>query len=364
MKRFIYVAGVDYEFKGVDFRTLANNRMRRRINWNTAREELSFTIFDVRRGEVYTNSVTYPGGKKVELPTTTTPRSAITKANFDASTDTAGATHYRFKDGQRDKMSIVDVYQEIQRVGAADPGSLVELSIFSHAWYGGPILVNSYDDGFVTSTPPLSSKPVITRIPGNARDPDDVDPRAAKDFIAPTMDASQLANFQRAFGPDSFIWCWGCTFPELVHRFLYKVEHHPKYKDSGVGDEEVFDFKGLDSEMADYLEVFLSSSLGGPFPDRKNIDLKFKHIKYFFCLMTVSTYLHSLAVNAKVKTFGANVGTYAEFDQSGSLPLMNISRRFMRHFAFYKNYLGFSFDPEGRRYGEYEPSFTCIAPAP
>ncbi len=364
MKRFIYVAGIDYEFKGVDFRIFANNRMKRRINSNKAKDELAFTIFDVHRGEVYTNSVTYPKGKKAEAPATTTPKAALTKANYDASRGADGETHYRFKDGQRDKMSIVDVYKEVQKIGSRDPGTLVELSFFSHAWYGGPILVNSYDDAIVTTTPPGSATPVATPVPVNARDPDDMDPRGAKDFIAPTMTAVQLDNFQKAFGPNSFIWIWGCTFPRLVHEFLHKVEHHPKYKDTGVGDDEVFNFKRLDSAMADYLEAFLSPALGGPFPDKKNIDLKFKFIKYFFCLMTVSTYVHTIAVNSKVKAFGANVGTYADYDEGVSLPLMNVHSGFTRHFTFYKNYMGFAFDPEGRRYGEYRPNFTCSAPPP
>lgn len=364
MKRFIYVAGVDYEFKGVDFRIFADNRMKRRINWNKAKDELGFTIFDVRRGEVFTNSVTYPSGKKSESPAKTTPFAAIAKANYDRSTRPDGTTRYRFKDGQRDKMSIVDVYSAVQHIGSTDPGTLLELSFFSHAFYGGPILVNSDDDGSMTATPSGSTTPVVTPVPPGARDPDDKDPRAPKDFIAPTMDATQLGNFQKAFGSESFIWSWGCAFPRVVHRILHKVEQHPKYKDSGVGDDEVFTFKNLDNELADYLESFLSSLLGGPFPDKKNFDLKFKFIKHFFCLMTVGTYQHTIAVNSKVKTFAANVGTYAEYDQGVPLPLMNVFKGFARHFTFYRNYLGFTFDPEGRRYGEYTPGFTCTAPTP
>ena len=28
------------------------------------------------------------------------------------------------------------------------------------------------------------------------------------------------------------------------------------------------------------------------------------------------------------------------------------------------NYLGFNFDSEGRRYGEFSPAFACVAPGP
>jgi hypothetical protein len=111
MKRFIYVAGVDYDFKGVDFRVFADNRMKRRVKANSAKEELAFTIFDVRRGEVYANSVTYPGGKKSETPTKATPYAAISKANYDAWRGADGETHYKFKDGQRDKTECVKHFE-------------------------------------------------------------------------------------------------------------------------------------------------------------------------------------------------------------------------------------------------------------
>jgi hypothetical protein len=140
MKRLIYVAGMDYEFKGVDFRIFADNRMRRRINANKAKDELTFMIFDVRRGEVVTNVVTYPSGKKTETPSKTTPFASLSKSNYDSSTS-SGEIHFTFKGGQRDKMSIVDVYKAVQKIGTDDPQSLIELSVFSHAWFGGPILV-------------------------------------------------------------------------------------------------------------------------------------------------------------------------------------------------------------------------------
>jgi hypothetical protein len=52
------------------------------------------------------------------------------------------------------------------------------------------------------------------------------------------------------------------------------------------------------------------------------------------------------------------IGTYSEYD-SGTLPLMHVAKSFGRHFNFYESYLGFSFDPEGRKYGEFSPTLTC-----
>jgi hypothetical protein len=66
MKHIILVAGVDYEFKGVDFRVFCDSRVKRILARNTKKEDLTFQIFDFRRGEVATHEFTYPAGKRVE----------------------------------------------------------------------------------------------------------------------------------------------------------------------------------------------------------------------------------------------------------------------------------------------------------
>jgi len=43
---------------------------------------------------------------------------------------------------------------------------------------------------------------------------------------------------------------------------------------------------------------------------------------------------------------------------------MSVDAGFSAHFAFYKNYLGFSFDPDGRHYAIYTPGGACTAPTP
>src|SRR5205814_1820680 len=136
-------------------------------------------------------------------------------------------------------------YQAVRDIGASatDKNTLIELSFFSHGWMGGPILVNSFDD---RSTDPSGSPADLAGL--TVRDPDDRDARAALDFIAPTMDAAALANFQNAFHPDGFVWIWGCAFPRLVHTLLTKIERNKNYKSSGVGDETVFTFNNLETD--------------------------------------------------------------------------------------------------------------------
>lgn len=366
MRQFILVAGVDYEFHGVDFRLFCNNRMKRLVARSKKNEDLTFRILDVRKGEVATHELTFSTGKRVEKITTLTPSpfKSITKANYDT-TVVAGETHYRFKEGQRDKMSILDVYRAVQQVGVDAPGTLAELSIFSHAFMGGPILVNSFDDGIVRRTimtSDLGPLSIPFMLPTGARDPDDMDPRAAKDFVPPTMTATALATFQSAFHPDGFIWIWGCAFPKLVHEMLHKIERHPSYKDRGVSDDEVFRITNFERAHADTLEDWLRPERG-PIPDKTRIEIEFKFLKHFFCKVTEASYTHAIARNAKVKAFGGLMGTYSDYDK-GTLPLMSVHKGFARHFTFYQNYLGFGFDPEGRKYGEYKPTFVCTPPSP
>ena len=282
----------------MDFRIFCDNRMKRLIAANTAKSELTFQIFDVRKGEVATHVVTYPGGKKTTASSVLSPSpfQAVTKAHYDR-TVSGGETHFHFKEGQSDKMSILDIYTAVQSLGAASANELMELSFFSHAWMGGPILVNSFDDGIVNVAMPLGP-PIAFPMPSGARDPDDNDPWAAKDFISPTMDAAALTNFKNAFHSDAFVWIWGCAFPRLVHEILHKVERNAAYKDSGLGDDTVFTIKNFNVSQADLLEKWIKTEMSGPFPDKKNIVIEFKFLKYFFCKITAASYTQHIAKNA------------------------------------------------------------------
>ncbi len=357
MKQVVLVAGIDYEFKGVEFRIFSGNRLKRLLAKNTAKEDMTFHLFDVKSGEVERHDVTYPGGKQTIKLTKSAPFTKLGKANYNR-TVVAGEAHYDFKNGQRGHLSVTDVYAAVQQIGRDAPGTLLELSFFSHAWHGGPILVNSFDDGQLIG-PPLSigGPPSVIVLSPAERDPDDYDPRP-KDFSPPNMDAAKLKQFKDAFRADGYCWNWGCAFPRVVHEILHKLETHKDYRASGLGDDDLFVFTNF---RAEHLAIL--SPLFGPFPNPRRVELKFKHLKYFFCRVTEASYTHRLAANSGVKTYGGVMGTYSEYD-TGSLPLMNVYKGFSRHIQFYKNYLGFSFDPEGRRYGEYKPACSCVAPGP
>jgi hypothetical protein len=364
MKQYVLVAGVDYEFKGVDFRRLSDNRRQRIVAANAARTNLRFTTIDFRAGEVVVTDVTYPAGKKVETSSRPQTFTAVTRSSYTSVTYADGSTHNRFKPGQFGTASILDVYRIVREIGTNDPGTLVELDIFSHGWMGGPILVNSDDDRTaivpVPSVAPASSTVVLTAT-GTMRDPDDMDPRPQYDFLAPTMDAAALMLFRAAFAVGGVVWLWGCSFPTVVHHLLTAIERSSGYKSTGLGDDDVLTLTNLTAEDVDYLEVFVKPLLG-PFPaPRSRVTTKFKYLRYFACVANRSSFAAQVADAANVPTLAAPLGTYAEYD-SGRLPLMNVFSGFTAHFRFYRNYLGMTFDPEGRRYGIYMPATSCPPP--
>lgn len=357
MKQVILVAGVDYKFqgKGVDFRTICNDRMARLLAANRAKEDMTFRIFDFKSGEVVTHEVTYPAGKKAEKVDRKAPFRSISKANYNEEVS-GGEKHYKFKDDQTGVMSVLDVYAAVQQIGASAAHTLRELSIFSHGWMGGPILVNSYPDGFINLPVPGVGPPMRFALPAGARDPDDKDARD-KDFMPPNMGAASLKHFQDAFHADGFAWIWGCAFPRPVHQLLTAMEDHRRYRERGLGDNVVFTFTNLNAAEIEMLQGWLRRA----FPDRRKVELQFKDLKYFFCRISAESYSQLLATSAGVKVFGALQGTSSGYDK-GPRPLMRVDPTFVRHFRFYQNYLGFTFDPEGRRYGVYKPGLSCRPP--
>lgn len=100
-----------------------------------------------------------------------------------------------------DSISIVHVYRHIIELGRRSPGSVAGLHVFSHAWAGGPILVN-------TDQAP--------RFSGSAeRDPADKDGRT-KDFSAVNM--PEREHFAAAFAPGAIAKIWGCYATTLYRR--------------------------------------------------------------------------------------------------------------------------------------------------
>ncbi len=105
-----------------------------------------------------------------------------------------------------DLMGAVDIYTYLSEVGASRPKTLIDFSVFSHAWQGGPILFNT-----VSQT---------QRAGKLERDDKDLDMRANQDFTSPNVD--RWDDMKKAFAPGSNIHIWGCFATTI---FLHMVQH-------------------------------------------------------------------------------------------------------------------------------------------
>jgi hypothetical protein len=130
-----------------------------------------------------------------------------------------------------DSISIKHVYDHIIELGAKAPGALKDFHIFSHAWAGGPILVETHEDAAYEAGGTNAA----------LRDPQDKDPRT-KDFDPANM--PRLSDFKAAFAPDSIAKIWGCM-ATTAYRNLIRAAAQAK------SDAEIisFDWSGTSRSM-------------------------------------------------------------------------------------------------------------------
>ena len=355
-KQALIMSGFDYQGGGVDFLAMAKNRRARLLKKDST---VTVTILDVGSGKTIVSEMKTPAsGPSARREISTVTRSPVTSGNYSA-----GLSHHaRFDQNQAGRMSILDLYAAVQAIGSdkATKGSLVEVSVFSHGWMGGPILVDSMDNSGSAT----------------ARDPDDKDARLFKDFTAPTMTGTQLTAFRAAFATGAFWWDWGCAFTESYRQVTHGFLKSPLYRRTPRGklnDTDKVKF-GFSQQMA---EEFYGDDVAffpqNKYTSGKNIgkfkELTFqrtvKEVREFFLRGVDNCYHHKVAHAANISARGAFLGTFADYeenDKSIKLPLMEIPRNyriFKNDFTSYINMwirdFGFAQEAEGHGYGIFPP---------
>jgi hypothetical protein len=339
MRNYILCAGVPYEFSGEPFREYARNRIAKLSDTLPRNEAARFLVLDFRSGSTSTTEVAWESGKRKEVTKTVVTHAPITKSNYKVVGE--GSEKYHFKRDQDGRfMSVLDIYRAISAIGLREAGTLEEVSVFSHAYVEGPILVNS-DDLYSALRPDL---PDAKRL----RDPQDYDARAAKDFTRANMTIGQLRLFQRAFSPRGFVWIWGCTSADAVRKVIGAlIATKPNAQ---RGDKVAL---RLSAEEVAALSVFANF-----------VTLDFALVrKTGRCTIDVSQllegivaqiegcYAMSMARATGVLVISALPGTYAEFENERLGGLMKITAKRGVQISFHQKYFGFELDREGRRYG-------------
>lgn len=286
-------------------------------------DSLVFLLFNVADGKVYMNrrqNGTWSLDKKDWR--------ALDEIIFD--TSTPGAVDFAFEPITRSKhytgtsfkqevantvIGMPDVYAFLSKLGEHQPGSLLELSVLSHGYWNGPILVNSFDRDEAAA----------------ARDVTDKDARGRKDFRPENMSADTSAKIRAAFHADGFSWMWGCQVSRAARAVILGLADSGTRKtawgrkvrgvdgatysaDGTTPDGAVFRFN-LGRSMIDEFSAELDS---GFFPaGSSSFDKTFAEITAFAKTYTDDSYFGRVAVAFDKPCFGPPIGSssnYAAFD--------------------------------------------------
>ncbi len=339
MKTYILLVG-SYEFRRhyFPFVNVAENRvsylLSRNANWAND-SSIEFVLFNPGRGEIRRNLIL--NGRRQYIP-----------VDDFGDFEPVSRAHYQgsgLKQEETRLMSITDIYRYIRAIGEREPGTLLEVSIFGHAWMGGPVIFNSYE----RDTYKWGGSQTW------ARDPYDKDGRP-KDFNQTNNSEEDFRSFQAAFRSDGYFWSWGCNNPKTYKRLLSKfLQQIGRRSLSDISDDETFrfSFEGSSSYEATWRERL------GRFPSyfipkingvaSLSFDMSFRKFKQFFKSGTLWSYHGLFAYNTGVTCIGGNVGTYSEYDQNQRPMLMLIpqgqsgqSGNFSKQIAFYRFLLDYS----------------------
>jgi len=334
MDTYILVSGVDYfNFTGI-FSQLAKDRKKEIIEneIKNPSEELKFIFFDFKSGKVTETitKITKEGKKKKvikEKETEIARYQSISRENYKRSPNFRGT------------MSITHVYDKICEIGKNAPGTLKELSFFSHSYKDGPILVNSTDryDMYI-----------------NVRDPDDRDARI-RDFVC--CDAIKNHDlFKKAFHKDGFSWIWGCTVDDELKDLINLIRKQSGKRDN-IPDSATFTLY-----HKNHKRLFRNYGVIDQLPSGPLI-VTFAQIKALLCIALKNTYAYNLALTSDKKVYATFVGVGAKFEEKPPAPgrkkLMRSDPDRKKIIEFYKKYLKIKTDPTGRNYAEYLPNLPC-----
>ena len=225
-------------------------------------------------------------------------------ATYTAGGETDAALQKRYAD---DSISIVHVYGYIQDLGVAAPASLLRFDIFSHAWVGGPIMINTWEGSAYSST--------------TSRDPSDKDGRS-KDFAS----MARVADFKKAFGAGAVAKMWGCQ-ATTDNRTIVRAA--ARAKDKAAKMKISYAGKDYDISAAEIANAVRTKILPG-------------------------TYMKALATAAGITMYGAPPGMGANLRAVGSRNYMYVDQStYALEYKWYADALGLKPDVTG--YFAYEP---------
>lgn len=315
-------------------------------------ESLRFDIYDFARGTQTTRRIEWTSGQRRETIEPVQISQAVNPKRDMIANQTKEGVVYSLKDGMTTVMSILQIYSAVRQIGLEQPGSLHEFSIFSHAYWQGPILLNSTNDRFIR-VPGIGGRPAqLQPIEVGKRDPDDKDCRVEYDFRGPTNDTHDLALFRSAFAPDGHLWVWGCSFPERDNVLFSLIRKAIGGRATLEDNTELVLKLQTPEHFAAVLELndILRTNRDTLFKTRK-LEVTFGQARALVWEKLTSTYPYAAAAALRVPVIGAAYGTFAEpIKPETKESLMRVSGVTGANVSFYKRHFGMRTDLEGRNY--------------
>jgi hypothetical protein len=186
-----------------------------------------------------------------------------------------------------DSISILDLYAYLDSVGANAPSTVQEVGVFSHAWVGGPILRDTYDNSGSATT----------------RDPDDRDARP-KDWNGTGVMAS-YPRLKAAFSSNASFKTWGCNQPVLIRAQILAARSRLKARNPVFPRNRAFTAESsYDADNGQTIHEIEAASLD---------QLRFVIGQYFNAPTGARTYLGAAVHFLTIPCFGAPIGAGANY---------------------------------------------------
>jgi len=307
LKQYILVAGLFYPDDTNGYKLSGSfgkysERYIKQILLKRNKEDIIIHNVDILEGKII----------KSEYIGSNTPKETI--SIFDKVTDiNYKKLTNRFLSEGKVVISKTDIYKIVEEIGKSNPNTLQEINIFSHAFWNGPILINT-DSG-----------------------PDDHDMR--KDDI--TGGLINLTDFKNAFTTTGEMKIWGCSFPTALNSLFSRIRKNIEYRtDKTIPDNTVFKyspnhfFGKTPKEDRGDLTTLINGMLGTAYKVTEQIDLSFLQIKKIACANFLNTYASNLVKHIGIKTQAALPATYSEIT-----PNFHISKLTKENVKFYEMHL-------------------------
>ncbi len=221
------------------------------------------------------------------------------------------------------------IYKLVTDIGVSNPGQLKEVGIFSHAYYDGPILVNTYESG---STEYATYKAADTNYA-------DIDCRKT--------DAAGLnaTNFKAAFATNGTFKVWGCNANAIMNYFVKKIIKSPLYKADGTTpdtaelsiSDSTFYGEKVSARYSAYIKS-VNSATG-------EIIITMKNVKKALAADYLDSYAAKMAEALDITVQSALPGTYASIgaaqtgEPSTNADIFRISHDTKANVGIFKKYL-------------------------